>query len=107
MDRPAKTLFTWQVLQATLACAPVKGNFVCVVWSKTAPDQFTVVWQMEQSCGKPAATWFGLVPPGNPSVAGSAGHRQARELVVHVARIAGYVDVRPGQRNFVWVVWLT
>ncbi len=61
MERPAKTLFTWQVAQATLTCAPVSGNVVAVLWLKVAPDQSTVVWQREQSWGNPAATWLGLV----------------------------------------------
>src|ERR1700690_1553825 len=44
-------------------CAPLRGNFVWVLWLKGAPDQSPVVWQTEQSCGNPAATWLGLVVP--------------------------------------------
>jgi hypothetical protein len=32
-----------------------------VEWLNAAPVQRVVEWQTEQSCGKPAATWFGLV----------------------------------------------
>ena len=47
--------------QADVVWAPVSGNFVAVLWSNFAPSQRAVVWQTEQSCGKPAAAWFGLV----------------------------------------------
>ena len=60
--RPANTLFTWQVAQATFTCAPVSGNLV-VLWLNVAPFQFVVLWQREQSCGNPAVTWFGLLVP--------------------------------------------
>jgi hypothetical protein len=50
----------WQLMHCTFWCAPVSGNGVWV-WLKVAPAHVVVVWQIEQSCGKPAATWFGLV----------------------------------------------
>ena len=43
-----------------MACLPVSGNLV-LEWSKEAGIQPLVEWQMEQSVGKPAALWFGLV----------------------------------------------
>jgi hypothetical protein len=30
-------------------------------WLKVDPDQEVVLWHIEQSVGKPAATWLGLV----------------------------------------------
>jgi len=38
---------------------PVRGKAV-VLWLKLEGLQPLVVWQMEQSEGKPDATWFGL-----------------------------------------------
>ena len=51
---------TWHCAQATCVCAPVSGNLP-VEWLNDAPDHRVVVWHTEQSCGKEAATWFGLV----------------------------------------------
>jgi hypothetical protein len=31
------------------------------LWLKVAPVHVVVEWHREQSCGKPAATWFGFV----------------------------------------------
>jgi hypothetical protein len=48
-------LFTWQLAHATEVCAPVSGNGV-LLWLKVAPLQLVVLWQIEQSFGKPADT---------------------------------------------------
>ena len=53
---PWNTLFLWQSAHAAERCAPVSGNFVAVLWSNFAPFHWVIVWQIEQSCGKPAAT---------------------------------------------------
>src|ERR1019366_2477418 len=45
-----------------VACSPTRANPV-VAWLKVAPFQFVVVWQPEQSCGKLAALWGGLLVP--------------------------------------------
>jgi hypothetical protein len=42
----------WHDEQARLACAPVSAKPV-VAWLKVAPNQFVVLWQTEQSVGKP------------------------------------------------------
>jgi hypothetical protein len=47
-------LFTWQVAQATVACAPVSGNDV-VLWLNVALVQFVVEWQVAHVVGKPTA----------------------------------------------------
>src|ERR1700690_4404101 len=52
VERPTKTLFTWQVAQATFTWAPVSGNGV-LLWLKVALVQSVVVWHREQSCGNP------------------------------------------------------
>ena len=52
---------TWHWLHVSGTCAPVSGNLVVVLWSNVAPVHCVVVWQAAQSCGKPAATWLGLV----------------------------------------------
>ena len=55
-------MFTWHWAQAVDTWEPVNGNWV-LEWSKVAPFQFAVVWHSEQSVGKPAAGWLGLVVP--------------------------------------------
>ena len=62
MGVPAKTLFTWQAVQATVVCAPVSGNGV-LEWSKVAPAQLVVVWQVSHVVGNPAAACAGLLVP--------------------------------------------
>jgi hypothetical protein len=55
-----KLPFTWQLEQATVVCAPVSGNAV-LLWLKVDEVQLAVLWHRLQSCGKPLATWLGLV----------------------------------------------
>ena len=56
-----EALLTWHWAHATVVCAPVSGNASSSMWSNLAPCHCVVVWQSVQSCGNPAATWFGLV----------------------------------------------
>ena len=60
MGIEVKLLFTWQLAQVTVVCAPVNGNGG-LEWSKEAGTQPLVEWQTEQSVGNPALRWFGFV----------------------------------------------
>ena len=51
---------TWHCAQAVCTCAPVSAKRA-LLWSNVAPCQRAVVWHAVQSCGNPAAAWFGLV----------------------------------------------
>ena len=42
---PSNTPSAWQLMHAAARWAPVSGNEVRL-WSKLAPDQFVVLWQL-------------------------------------------------------------
>ena len=51
---------TWQRVQSTFWCAPVRGNRV-LPWSvKDAGRQAFTLWQESHFVGKPPATWLGF-----------------------------------------------
>ena len=45
----------WHWVQATLACAPVNGNFVAL-WLNVAVSHDVVLWHCWHVCGKPLVT---------------------------------------------------
>ena len=55
---PANCVPVWQEEQRSAMCAPLNWNLEC---AKRAPKNWVVEWHSEQSVGKPAAAWFGLV----------------------------------------------
>ena len=88
-----------------LRVRPVSGNFVAVLWLNVAPVHCVVVWQTEQSCGKPGRHVIrirGVVEVRQ--VARNARRRQPREYVVFVALAARGRRTAPRQREFRRVV---
>lgn len=56
MGVPAKTPFTWHLVQLVAMCAPVSLNAV-VLWSNKAGRHAVMEWQARQSVENPV--WLG------------------------------------------------
>ncbi len=60
---PLKTLLTWHVAQACVACAPARANVVPVLWLKLAGFHAGSVylWQESHVVANPAAACGGFL----------------------------------------------